>query len=374
MNKKMRRIFALVLKESYQIIRDPSSILIAFILPLMLLFLFAYGISMDIKSLNIGVINESRSPEANDLVTAFKNSGYFHVTLAADRRDLKEQVGGGNLLAVVVIPYDFPARIKRGDGGYVQSLVCGTDSNTAELALGYIEGAIRNWLWQRGDRGERKSPVLLNIETRIWFNEEIESRSALLPGSIAVIMTLIGTMLTSLVIAREWERGTMEALLSTPATSIEILMGKFIPYFVLGMIAMGLVTAVTTLLLGVPFRGSLLVLTIVSAAYLCAALGLGLLISTLNNSQFAATQVALIVGYLPSFLLSGIVFEICSMPLPIRIITYCMPPRYFVSSLQTLFLAGNVWEVIVPDTVRIFLFAVLFLAATAAKTKKTLES
>ena len=178
---------------------------------------------------------------------------------------------------------------------------------------------------------------LVTVQPRIWFNEEIESRAAILPGSIAVIMTLIGTMLTSLVVAREWERGTMEALLATSISRDELLLGKFIPYFILGMIALALCTGVSTLVMGVPLRGSIWVLALVSAVFLTFALALGLFISTATRNQFVASQVSLIVGFLPSFLLSGMVFEIDSMPLPIRILTYLLPPRYFVSSSRPCF-------------------------------------
>ena len=226
---------------------------------------------------------------------------------------------------------------------------------------------------QKGIKNKEPLTSLVDIESRVWINEEAESRSALLPGSIALIMTLIGTMLTSLVIAREWERGTMEALLATPVNAFEFLLGKFIPYFFLGMMAMGMVTAVSTLLIGVPFRGSLFVLIAATSIYLCAALGLGLLISTLTRNQLVATQISLILGYLPSLLLSGIVFEVKSMPFWIRMLAYCTPPLYFVSTLQTLFLVGNVWRLIIPNMLLVSLFGLAFLSATIVKTKGSLD-
>lgn len=367
------RITALIKKESLQIIRDPSSIIIAFILPLIFLVLFGYGISLDIDNLKIGVVNESSSPEANDLFITFVNSKYFKVIFAKDRSELEQKVTSGKLNALVVIPYDFAKKVHIGKGQYIQALICGSESNTAELTLNYIEGAIRIWLMKKGIKNKEPLTSLVDIESRVWFNEEAESRSALLPGSIALIMTLIGTMLTSLVIAREWERGTMEALLATPVNAFEFLLGKFIPYFFLGMIAMGMVTAVSTLLIGVPFRGSLFVLIAATSIYLCAALGLGLLISTLTRNQLVATQISLILGYLPSLLLSGIVFEVKSMPFWIRMLAYCTPPLYFVSTLQTLFLVGNVWRLIIPDMLLVSLFGLAFLSATIVKTKGSLD-
>jgi len=371
---RLLRTISLVRKETYQIIRDPSSMIIAFVLPLMLLFLFGFGVSLDLNNILIGVVIERPSPQIGSLLHAFQSSPYFSVRTSADRAELEPLLVGGRLSAVVVIPADFTERLQRRDPNPVQVLVRGTDANTGELVLNYIEGALRTWLVQEGlQRGLRPGGSLVNVEPRIWFNEEIESSAAILPGSIAIIMTLIGTMLTSLVVAREWERGTMEALLATPVTRAEILLGKFIPYFLLGMAALALVTAVATLVMGIPLRGSLWLLGLVSAIFLCFALGLGLLISTLTRNQFVASQVALIVGFLPSFLLSGLVFEINSMPWPIRFLTSLLPPRYFVSSLQTLFLAGDVWALIIPNSLVMAGFAAFFIGMTVHKTKMRLE-
>ncbi|NOZ70944.1 MAG: ABC transporter permease [Chloroflexi bacterium] len=371
---RLLRILSLVRKETRQIIRDPSSILIAFVLPMLLMFLFGYGVSLDLNNINLGVVVEAQSAEARNLVHSFQSSRYFKVRMARDRRDLEPLLVGGRLSAVLVIPADFAERLHRRDKNPLQVLVRGTDANTGEIVLNYIEGTWRNWLVQEGiNRGEARNIGIITVKPRIWFNEEVESRAALLPGSIAVIMTLIGTMLTSLVVAREWERGTMEALLATPVTRGDLMIGKFIPYFFLGMSAMGLVTAVSTLVMDIPLRGSLWLLAVVSATYLCFALGLGLLISSVTRNQFVATQAALIVGFLPSFILSGLVFELNSMPWPIRYLTYLFPPRYFVSSLRTLFLAGDVWQVIVPNTCVMAAFAAFFLTMTARKTRTRLE-
>ncbi|WP_457571475.1 ABC transporter permease [Desulfovulcanus sp.] len=371
---RLLRISSLVRKETRQIVRDPSSILIAFVLPMVLIFLFGYGVSLDLNNINLGVVVEAQSPEVGNLVHSFQSSRYFKVRIGRDRRNLEPLLVGGRLSAVLVIPADFTKRLHRGDENPLQVLVRGTDANTGELVLNYIEGTWRSWLVQEGiNRGEAQNIGIVTVEPRIWFNERVDSRAALLPGSIAVIMTIIGTMLTSLVVAREWERGTMEALLSTPVTRGDLLLGKFIPYFLLGMLAMGLVTAVSTLVMGVPLRGSIWLLAVVSATFLCFALGLGLLISSITRNQFVATQAALIVGFLPSFILSGLVFELNSMPWPIRYLTYLFPPRYFVSSLRTLFLAGDVWQVIVPNTCIMAVFAAFFLTMTARKTKTKLE-
>ncbi len=374
-NIRLWRVVSLVKKELLQIIRDPSSILIAVVLPLVLLFLFGYGISLDLNKINLGVVLEDQSAEANSFLYSFQSSPYFRVRLARDRRDLEPLLVGGRLNAVVVIPSDFTKRLQSRDKAQVQALIRGTDANTGELVLNYIEGTCQNWLIQREiNYGKSHGISLIDVEPRVWFNEEIKSRVALIPGSIAVIMTLIGTMLTSLVIAREWERGTMEALLATPITRSDLLLGKFIPYFMLGILAMGLVTMVATWIMDVPLRGSIWLLFLVSSAFLTYALGLGLFISSVARNQFVATQVALIVGFLPAFILSGLVFEINSMPLPIRFLTYLFAPRYFVSSLKTLFLVGNVWRVVIPDTAVMVCLGAFFMIMTIKKIPKNLET
>jgi len=371
---RLRCMWGLVRKETYQMLRDPSSVGIGIALPLLLLFLFTYAISLDVRNIKLGVVCEDNSPIVNRLLASFQNNKYFMVHVARDRREVQDDLVGGRLNGVLVIPADFASRIERRSLSPLQLLVRGSDVSTAALVQNYVRGVLRHWLIQEGlNAGQRNSGEIVRIESRVWFNQEIESRAALLPGSIAVIMTLIGTLLTALVVAREWERGTMEALLATPITRMDIVLSKFVPYFILGMLAMGLVAAVSTLGLGVPLRGSLWVLIMVSATFLCSALGLGLLISSVTRNQFVASQVALIVGYLPALILSGLVFEIDSMPRLIQYLTCVMPPRYFVSALRTLFLAGNVWQVILPNTVVLLGFAAFFLTVTIQKTKMNLE-
>lgn len=372
---RLRRTLALLRKECIQILRDPSSLIIAGALPLLLLFLFSFGVSLDLNHVDIVVVIERPSPQASRFLESFEASRYFRVRIAHDRRDVESQLVAGRLQGVVVLGSDFAVQLGRREAAPVQVLVRGTDPNTAALVQNYVQGAWATWLTQetlaKGERATASAGVV--NEPRFWFNPALDSRSALLPGSVAVIMTLIGTLLTALVIAREWERGTMEALLATPATRGEILFAKFVAYFALGMAAMALSVAVAHLVLGVPLRGSLWVLAVVSGVFLCYALGLGLLISTVTASQFVASQLALIAGFLPAFLLSGLIFETNSMPWPIRYLTYAFPPRYFVTDLQTLFLAGDVWRVLVPNTLVMALFAAVFLALTAWKTKGRLE-
>jgi ABC-2 type transport system permease protein len=210
-------------------------------------------------------------------------------------------------------------------------------------------------------------------EPRVWFNPQLRSRNFLVPGLIAIIMTLTGTLLTALVVAREWERGTMEALLATQTGLLELLAGKLVPYFVLGMSGMALSVAMAVFLFGVPIRGSLLLLFGIAAVFLTGALGMGLLISTVTRNQFVAGQVAIVSAFLPAFMLSGFVFEISSMPMWIQWLTHIVAARYFVTILQTLFLAGNVWSVILPNLLALLLIAAVFLGLTAARTRKRLD-
>jgi ABC-2 type transport system permease protein len=374
----LRRVLGLIRKETLQIVRDPSSFLIAGLLPLLLLFIFGTGVSLDLRRVPVGVVVEQPTPETDTLLASFRNSRYFAVREARNRAEVEPDLVAGRLKGVIVLRADFGEKLGRGETAPVQVIVDGSDPNTAGLVQGYAQGVWQNWLQQEAaskavllDRPSARAPVL--PEPRFWFNPDVNSRDFLLPGAVAIVLTLIGTLLTALVVAREWERGTMEAVLATPASSRELLAGKIVPYFFLGMGAMGLSSVSAVFLFGVPFRGSVLALAGVSAAYLAVMLALGLLISTVTRNQFAASQVALIVGFLPAFELSGFIFEIDSMPAPIRLLTHFLPPRYFVSSLQTIFLAGDVPEVLVPNTLVLLGFAAVLFFALVRATRSRLE-
>ena len=375
---RLRRIVGLVRKESLQIVRDPSSYLIAVLLPLLLLVIFGTGVTLDLRRVPIGMVVEQTSPEADSLVSSFRNSRFFTVVLARHRAEVQDDLVSGRLKGVVVLAADFADRLGRGETAPVQVIVDGSDPNTAGLVQNYVQGVWQNWLQQESvsASGLAVRPLaapLIAAETRFWFNPEINSRNFLIPGSVAIIMTLIGTLLTALVVAREWERGTMEALMATPVGVAEFLLGKLIPYFVLGMTAMGLSVGSAVLFFDVPFRGSVGMLLLVSSAFLLAMLPLGLLISTATKNQFAASQAALIAAFLPAFELSGFIFEIDSMPLPIRTFTRILPARYFVSSLQTLFLSGDVAAVLVPDTLALLSIAGVLLVLLVRATRMRLE-
>ncbi|NLS07814.1 ABC transporter permease [Rhizobium sp. P32RR-XVIII] len=369
LSNRTRRFAALVRKESLQVIRDPSSILIAFVLPLILLFLFGYGVSLDTTRTHVGLVIEEMTPLTNDLAASFQGSRYFLVTTGRDRRLFEEDLVLARLRGIIVIPADFTRNYAAGNRPQVQVIVDGSDPNTANLVQNYVQGAVANWQLQRQSETELTGPPI-SVEQRFWFNPELTSRSFLVPGSIAIVMTLVGTLLTSLVVAREWERGTMEAMMATPVTAVELLAGKILPYFLLGLTAMTLCVVLAVFLFGVPFRGSVLALYALSAVFLIPALGQGLLISAATKNQFLASQLALITAFLPSFLLSGFLFEINSMPTAIQWITFIVPARYLIPSLQTVFLAGDIWPMFLHSIIAMSLIGSVFFLLAARSTRK----
>jgi ABC-2 type transport system permease protein len=366
----VRRLVAIARKETYQIFRDPSTLLVAFVLPIVLLFLFAYAVSLDTRNVRIGVVLEADSESAQSLAAAFSGSRYFSVTPARDRREVEPLVIAGKLRGYVVIPQDFAARLQRGQtNALVQIITDGTQPNTATFVANYAKGVVSNWA---ATQLPGSAPAI-NIQPRFWFNPEMESRRALIPGAMSIIMTIIGTLLTELVVAREWERGTMEGIFSTPATVLEILLGKLLPYFCLGLAAISVSALLAVGVFGVPLRGSVLTLLLLASVFLIPALGQGLLISTIARNQFIAAQLALISGFLPAFLLSGFLFEIRSMPRVIQIITYIVPARYFNAGLQTVFLAGDVWPLLLPSMGAMLLIGAVLFVLVVRKTRKSLE-
>lgn len=368
---KARRIWSLVRKETRQIIRDPSSIAIGIVLPVILILLFGYGLSLDVTNVPVAVVLEDPSPAATELAASFQLSPYFDVHLMtsmpqAQRLMLTRKVDG-----VVRIRPDFGRRLSLGDAE-VQILVHGVDANHARIIQGYAQGAVGQWAARRTAQGQEVLSGPAVVQNRLWFNEVNESRYFLVPGLIVLIMTLIGAFLTSLVVAREWERGTMEALFVTPVRPDEILLGKTIPYFALGMIGLTLCLLAAKFLFQVPFRGSVAVLAGVSMLYLLVALAIGLLISSAIKSQFVASQIALLVTFLPALMLSGFLFDLRSMPAVVRLITYALPARYYVTLLQTIFLAGDIWAIILPDAAILAAMGVVLMFLTRRVTQKRL--
>ncbi|PRD40836.1 hypothetical protein C5748_24660 [Phyllobacterium phragmitis] len=366
---RARRLAALVRKETYQVIRDPSSILIAFVLPLILLFLFGYGVSLDATRTRIGLVVEDPTPITRDLAASFQASRYFDVANGRDRREFEEDLVVGRVRGIVVIPATFAADYAAGAAPAIQVIVDGSDPNTASFVQNYARGVVANWAALRGAEVAAHPPAI-SVEQRFWFNPQLTSRFFLVPGSIAIVMTLVGTLLTSLVVAREWERGTMEAIMATPVTAVELLAGKILPYFILGLASMTLCVLLAVFLFGVPFRGSILALYALSATFLIPALGQGLLISAATKNQFLASQLALISAFLPAFLLSGFLFEINSMPRVIQWLTTIVAARYLIPSLQTVFLAGDIWPMFLQAIAVMLIIGAVFFALAARSTRK----
>lgn len=370
-----RRMRALAIKEFFQVFRDPSSIMITVVLPVLLIFLYGSGVSLDLDHLRVGVVMEDTSPDAEEFIACIEGSRYFDLTVSRDRKELVDKMIRGKIRGMFVIPSYFTQFRNRPDlMAPIQVIADGSETNTANFVQNYAEGVFQNWHLQKAyQSGAARNTPRISLQSRFWYNEPIESRFFLLPGSLAIIMTLTGALLTALVVAREWERGTMEALMSTPVSIKELVIAKMIPYFFLGMVSMIICVLFSTLVYQVPFRGSILALTLVSAAFLFCSLGLGLMISTLAKNQVFAYQVTLIVAFLPAYMLSGFLFEINSMPKWIQMITYVIPARYFVQSLQTLFLVGDVWQLILLDMVPILGIGTIFYFITSFKTVKRLD-
>lgn len=364
---------ALCVKETRQIVRDPSSWLIAVVIPLLLLFIFGYGINLDSSKLRVGILLEQQSEEALDFTHAMTGSPYIDATISDSRQELIQKMQAGKIRGLIVIPVDFAANMARPGADAPIGDYRRQRAEHRELCAGLRGGDLAALAdAARRGPGEKFEP-LIDVQTRYWFNPAAISQHFIIPGAVTIIMTVIGAILTSLVIAREWERGTMEALLSTEVTRVELLLCKLIPYYFLGMLAMLLCMLVSVFILGVPYRGSLVVLFFITSLFLLSTLGMGLLISTITRNQFNAAQVALNAAFLPSIMLSGFIFQIDSMPAVIRAVTYIIPARYFVSTLQSLFLAGNIPVVLIINTLFLMASAVMFIGLTWMKTKRRLD-
>lgn len=370
---RWRRIRALIRKEALQILRDPSSLVVAFLLPALLLFLFGFGISFDANRLKIGLVLEEPTPEARAFAVSLSNTPYFEVQRSTDRRSFEDMLAAGRLNGIVVLAGDFSKRLARGDTAAVQIITDGSDPNSAGLTAGYIQGAWSVWQAQRAIGSDRRVPGQVIVESRFWFNPELESRRFLVPGSISLILMMIGSLLTALVVAREWERGTMEALLATPVGILEFIIGKLVPNFVLGMCAMGVCVLAALFVFHIPLRGSLLTLIGFTAAFLIVALSIGLLISTVARTQFLASQMAMLIAFLPGLYLSGFLFEVASMPAVLRVVALFIPAGYYVSGLNTIFLAGDIAAVLLPATAILLAMSATLFALTALNTRQRLD-
>lgn len=363
-----RRVISLVKKEVRQVVRDPSSIAIGIVLPVVLILLFGYGMSLDVTNVPVAIVLEDSSPASAELAASFELSRYFEAQRTRSMPEAEKLMLTRKVDGIVRIRSDFSRRLSAGEAE-VQLLVHGVDANRARIIQSYAQGAVGTWAARRSAQGKEVTAGPVRVQNRLWYNEANESRYFLVPGLIVLVMTLIGALLTSLVVAREWERGTIEALFVTPVWPGEILLGKTIPYFALGMIGFALCLLAAKFLFHVPFRGSVLVLAGVSMLYLLVALALGLLISSALKSQFVASQVTLLVTFLPAVMLSGFLFDLRSLPAAVQLVTFLLPARYYVTLLQTIFLAGDIWRVILPNAAVLaaMMTALLWLARRATK-------
>jgi len=371
------RFLAVARKEVVQILRDSRSLIIVLIMPVILTLLFGYGVNLDLKGLPVYVYDRDGSQQSQDLLKRFQASAYFEVVrVVNDYPALARSLDDGHAKMGIVVPWDFSQRLHDGRPAQVQALVDGTDDNTANVLISYAQAVVQGYSsdiqldWLRS-RGQLAQAAPVSVETRTWYNENLESSAFIVPGVLALVMSVIGAFLTSLTIAREWERGTMEQLISTPVTPLEIMLGKLVPYFVIGMFDVIVCALIAIYWFQVPFRGSFLTLLVSSAMFMVVVLSLGFFISVIAKSQLAASQIALLVTFLPAFLLSGFLYAIEQMPVVLQWITRILPARYYVSVLKKIFLKGTPTAMLYPDLVPLAVFTlVLTLLATRAFHKR----
>jgi ABC-2 type transport system permease protein len=376
----LKRTLAISRKELIHIRRDPISLLQVILLPIVLLLLYGYALTFDIKNVTVAVYDQERSQLSEDFINQFRGSDYFRLEkFTDDYNELKRLVTERKVQVGLMLPFDFSKQYQRGQTATCQALVDGTDSNTANIVLGYIQATTARFnqklleerLMAKGSSGRTRMPV--DSETRFWFNEDLESRNYIVPGLIAVIMTVVGALLTALTVVRELERGSMEGLMATPLKRTELLLGKLGPYFLIGMFDMAVVVGLGKFLFQVPLRGSLVLLTVMSAIFLIATLGQGLFISVTSENQLQAFQMAMLTTFLPSFLLSGFVFSIYLMPLPLQIASYIVPARYLVTISKGIYLKGLGLNYLWPSAVMLAGSATFFVVMSIKKFVKKIR-
>jgi ABC-2 type transport system permease protein len=371
----LRRVRAIASKEFIQVGRDPRSLAMAIFIPMLLLIMFGYVLDLDVNHVPMVVWNQDGSKTSTDFLLDFKNSKYFNIKAYFDNyRDIRGWVDSGKTLMAMVIPKDFSKYINSNQISPVQLIVDGSDSNTATIAMSYVNAVVAGYntslindaLAAQGV--ERSSPI--EVRPRIWFNEDLKSRNFIIPGLIAVIMMVIAALLTSLTVAREWERGTMEQLISTPVTARELIFGKFIPYFVIGMVDLLVAVAMALFIFRVPFRGNIVELFALSGIFLLGALMMGILISIGAKNQLLASQIAIMTTFMPAFLLSGFMYAISNMPQVIQVITYIIPARYFITILKGIYLKGVGFSVLWKPALFLLIFGLLMVSIANKKFKK----
>lgn len=365
---KLLRIRAIAKKELIQISRDPLSLAMAFLMPAILLFIFGYAITLDVNRLATVVCDLDKSGLSRELISEFSASGYFTIIdTVRENKEIDRYLDSGKAKIAVWIPQDFSRNIRTGKDAGLQVIVDGSDSNTATIALGYITAL--SDIYSKKIKGGSIVP-LIDLRVRVWYNPELKSRNFIIPGLIAVIMAMIASLLTSLTISREWERGTMEQLISTPVKTPELIIGKIMPYFLIGFIDVILSLVIAVFLFEVPLRGSLFLLMALSSIFLFGGLSLGMLISITAKSQLVSSQIAMVATFLPVFLLSGFMFAISNMPAFLQLITYAVPARYFVTIVKGIFMKGSTFDFLLYETLLLSVFGLLVFLIANIKFKK----
>ena len=359
----MSTLKALIKKEFLQIIRDPSSIIIAFVLPLISILIYMYGINLDTVKVTIGIKNDDANPEIATLVKSFGHSKYVNSIVYDNEKELEEGIVRSRLKGAVIIPNDFSTNLSRAKTAEVLIITDGSEVNTANYVQNYSMQIINQWLASSRYSNATKMP-LVNPVVRTWYNQDLNSHYFILPGSVAITMTLIGILLTALVVAREWERGTRK---------IDLVLGKYIPYFCLGMLSVSFNVALCIAVFKIPFRGNLLILMFVSGLFLFTSSGIGLLISSKLKNQFLASQVSLGIGFLPALMLSGLMFPINSMPVFFQQLTRILPPRYYITFIESEFMAGTVWEIVIINSLFLTILGSILFAAVYKNTDMRLD-
>ncbi len=367
------RLKAIAVKEMLQIWRDPRSLMLVLLMPFLQMLMLGYGVTLDIKHVPICVFDREGSQASQDLLKRFAASDYFEITaVLADYPALVKAVDVGQCRMAVVVPNDFSLRLNDSGASSIQAIVDATDDNTANIAINYAQAVIAGYsseiqLDAQGRRGQVAANVPVVVQSRVWFNEDLSSRNFIIPGVVAMVMALVGSQLTSLTIAREWERGTMELLVSTPVTPMELLLGKLVPYLGIGLLDAAFCLSIAVWWFDVPFRGTLFTLFMTSTLFLIVVLSIGYLISVLIRNQVGASQIALAVTLLPTNMLSGFIFPIDQMPNALQAITYLVFGRYYITILKSVFLKGSgMVDLLGPiAALVIYAAATAFLAARA---------
>ncbi len=370
----LKRVRAIANKEYIQIIRDPRSLALGLLIPVILIVLFGYALSLDIKDVPLAIWDQDNTKVSVDFLFNFKNSEYFKIIGYYDNYpDLERLLDYGRTMMVIVIPKDFSRFIYSNQSAPVQLILDGSDSNTAQISLGYAESVVGTYndkLLRKASATNLVNPQPVSLVQRVWFNQDFESKNFIVPGLIAIIMMIIAALLTSLTVAREWERGTMEQLIATPVRSSELIIGKFLPYFAIGMIDLVIAVILGRFVFFVPLRGSLIQLFIFSALFLTGALSLGIFISTVAKSQLMASQMAILTSFLPTFLLSGFTYEIFNMPQWVQAITFLIPARYFIQILRGIYLKDIGMIELWPQAICLIAFSILMSRLAIHKFKK----